>query len=238
MVRLLYIDVMAMIKNAKSLEEKPASKKASKKEEFVVEQLSELAKLDALIKSLVAMKQVAEQNVKTAAFNKLIENARVTHKKADSIRGIEGKASASLEMRKRSTASKLSEEEVSYLTSNGYPVEKVVITPKLFAINPKFAADEALMERVEVAMENALKDIVDTENFFIIQNEVSKNVVSDDTIESVFKASTIDPEAVAMTTCMAVKPKIDGFDFEEALKSVLGSCESVEEEAEENAKAA
>jgi len=237
-VKLLYIDVMAMIKNAKSLEEKP-SKKASKKEEVEIAQLSELAKLDALIKTLTAMKANVEMSVKEAAFTKFIDDAKVTHKKVDSFRGIDGDTSASMEMRKRSTASKLSAEEVAYLTSKNVPVETLVETQKLFAINPKYASDEVLMEKVEAAMEKALKDIVDTSEFFVVQDERSKTVVSDETIAKAF-AGEIDEQVIRMITVMAVKPKCDSFDIVTTLKSVLASCESVEEnsETEETVKVA
>jgi len=229
---------MAMIKNAKSLEEKP-SKKASKKEEVEIAQLSELAKLDALIKTLSTMKANVEQSVKETAFKKFIEDAKISHKKVDSFRGVDGDTSASVEIRKRTSAAKLSKDEITYLTSKNIPVETVIEVQKLYSINPKYASDDVLMEKIEIALETALEGIVDTSDFFVVQEERSKVVVGDETITKAF-AGEIDEQVIRMTTCLAIKPKCDNFDLVVALNSVLESCESVEEkvETEETAKVA
>ena len=172
------------------------------------------------------------------AFDHFCAVAKETHKKTDSFRGIDGEASASIEMRKRSVASTLTEEEVETLERLGIKSEKVIKTPKLYAINPAYASDDALMSKVEKALTKALKDIVDVDNFFVVQEEVSKSVVTDETIEAVFKNQSDNQDLIYMVTTLAVKPSLKNFSVEKALKLAVELTSSVESEETHEEKVA
>jgi hypothetical protein len=190
-----------------------AAKKADKKEHVELKGLKELAEIDALIKSLSTIKASLEADVKGKGFDTFFEMAQ-NGKRPDSFRGTDGTASASVEMRKRSTASVLSDSEVDLLTSHGIKVEKKVTTQMLFAINPSYAADGELLEKVS----EAISAIV-PEDFIMVQEEKSSNVVSDETIEAAF-AKRAPREVIKTITTMALKPKLETTDLKVILDDI------------------
>lgn len=204
-----------MFKNAAVLT-KPAPAAAKKtKDEIALAGLEQLAELDAAIKALTGAKAAIEQTVKAAAFDEFM-NLASNGKRPESFRGVDGNASASVEMRKRSTASALTDAEVELLAANGLTATKAISTPKLFGINPKHAENTELLARVE----DALKDIV-PEDFIVVQEERSKMVVADEVIEAAFR-NKAPREVIATVTCMALKPKLNETNIEKILDDVRG----------------
>lgn len=158
----------------------PAAKTTKAKAENQLEGLEQLAQVDALIKSLEAVKATLDAEVKSRALNIFIETAN--GRRPESFRGLEGTASASIELRKRSTTSPLNEDQIKLLASKGVAGEKVIVTNKMFGINPVHAENQELLAKVEAA----LKDIVPAD-FIVLQEEKSKIVVTDKAMETVFK---------------------------------------------------
>ena len=205
---------MSMFANAKALPtEKPSAKK-DKKDEVVLKGLEQLAEVDALLKTLTGLKKTLENDVKSEAFDHFFGLTRVSNKRPDNFRGIDGNASASVEMRKRSTASALSPEEIALFEKYNIPTQKVVAVQRLFGINPIYANDDKLLEKVSKALESIVPD-----NFIVVQEEVSKVVVGDETIDKVFetKAPMAIIEAV---TVMALKPKLENTDISKIIEDV------------------
>jgi O-acetyl-ADP-ribose deacetylase (regulator of RNase III) len=205
-----------MFKNATVISPKaPAASKKSTKQEIALTGLLQLAELDAAIKALGGMKEALEQSVKAQAFDEFMDMA-ADGTRPESFRGVEGIASASVEMRKRSTNSALTESEVALLEAHGLKAEKVIATPKLFGINPKHAENTELLAAVEAA----LADIV-PEDFIVIQEERSKMVVGDAVIEQAFKSKS-PREVIQAVTTMALKPKLETTNIEAILADVRG----------------
>jgi hypothetical protein len=145
------------------------------------------------------------QEVKAAALDIFVDNAN--GKKPDSFRGLDDIASASVECRKRGTNSPLSEAEVELLTSCGIEVKKQVTVQQLFGINPKYAADDAMLEKISAALEAAgVPDDV-----IVVQEEVSKFVVDDAAAEKAFALN--NREAIETVITMAIKPKLETTDI-------------------------
>ena len=202
-----------MFKNAKAVEApaKPAAKKA--KTEIQLADLLQVAEIDALMKALASAKVALDSTVKAEAFTEFMTMA-ADGSRPESFRGVDGIASASVELRKRSTMSALSDDEVALLTKYGLKVEKMIATQKLFGINPKHAENEALLEKVEAA----LKDIV-PEDFIVVQEEKSKFVVADSVIEAAFK-SKAPREVIEAVTVLALKPKLEVTDIAAIIENV------------------
>lgn len=220
-----------MLTNAKPLEQQKKSNKKSNRDQVETSHLAELAKLDAVIKSLSTLKETIEASIKEDALAKFVRDANCNHKRPANYTGIDGEATASIELRKRSTMSKLSENEVAYLKSNGVEVEKVVEAPKLFAINPKYAGDEELMNKVEKKLVAALEGLVG-DDFFVVQEERAKYVVSDETIDATFKKD-VDETLVKMVATLAIKPKLESFDMHSAMASIFETLD-INDEADED----
>ena len=203
---------MSMFKTAKTIEAKPAAKK-NNKAEVQMKGLEQLAEIDALVKSLSGIYKSLESKVKSAAFDHFY--SFVGDSRPASFRGVEGIASASLEMRKRSTASALSEAEQALLAQHNLPTEKSIATNKMFGINPIYAENDALLAKVEAALAGIVPD-----DFIVLQEEKSKVVVTDETIELAFRSKTTPAEVIQAITVLAIKPKLEVTDINKILADV------------------
>ena len=196
-----------LFKNAKALA--PATSAAGRKKEkreVAIAGIQTLAELKAMAASIEAAIATVEAEVKDAGFSEF-----VTLSAADSFRGTDGFGSASVEMRKRGTNSALNEEEVSTLKDLGIIAEKCVIVPEMFAINPAYAGNEALLEKVSKAIAKIVP-----EDFIVMQEEKSKMVVNEAMMAKAFTLPLEKKEvALRIVTTMALKPKLeDGYDME------------------------
>jgi hypothetical protein len=207
---------MSMFKTAKAIETTPAKKAADKKDQVALPGLLHLAEIDALMKSLAGLKTTLEQEVKAEGFDHFFDVAQKTGKRPDNFRGVDGIATASIEMRKRSTASALSEEEQALFEKHNLPTQKVVSVQKLFGINPAFANDDALLEKVSVALEGIVPD-----NFIVVQEEKFKIVVGDETMDAAF-TNKAPREIIEAITVMAIKPKLESTDIAKIINDVKG----------------
>lgn len=192
-----------------------AAKSSSGKDraEFQMSGLEQLAQVDALIKSLEGIKGTLDADVKAQALELFIEHAN--GKRPESFRGLEGTASASVELRKRATTSPLTPEQQVLLAAAGIKGEKVITTNKMFGINPKYAEDNSLLAKVEAA----LAGIVPTD-FIVLQEEKSKIVVTDQAIDAVFKADEADRALVETVCVLAIKPKLESTDIGSIIDNV------------------
>lgn len=205
---------MGLLAKAKPI----AAPKAAKatKAEINLPGLRTVAEIDALLKSLGALKVTVEAEVKAAAMDNFMEIAAEQGKRPESFRGVEDTASASVELRKRATTSPLTAEQLAMMQAAGLPTGKNVKTKKLFGINPNYVEDIKMMERVETVLEGlGLPD-----DFFVLQEEVSTDVVTDETLEKAFKMPTLDRTIIESLTVLALKPKLEVVDVEEIMKNV------------------
>lgn len=193
---------MGMFDSAKPLKEKkPASRKQSA-EQVAMKGLAKFAKIDALIKSLEGVKETLDGELKTEAMDHFITEAG--GRRPANFTAIDGQATASVQLKVRSTRSALKPDEVEFLKKAGVPVEVVVTTPKLFGINPKYATDEKMLEKIEkVLTKTGLP-----EDLFVVQEEVSATVANEKSIEAVF-AGNMDADVVRMVTTLAIKPTLE-----------------------------
>lgn len=209
-------------KAAPTAEPKKATKKSTKKE-FVLDGLETLSQLDYVIKAATGIKASVEGPIKTAAMDIFMEEAKANSKRPDNFTGYERTATASVEMRKRATSSALSAAEIEMLAKFGITLEQVITTQKLFGVNPKYAEDESLLEKVSKAIEGIVPD-----DFFVIQEEQSKMVVSDKALDEAFSKKA-PREVIETLTTMALKPKLFNPDVEKILndlKDVISSAEN------------
>jgi len=205
---------MSLFTNAKAVDAPKSAAKKNTKVEVALKGLQQLAEVDALIKALSSVKTSLEQSVKAEAFDHFFDEAQATAKRPENFRGIDGIASASIEMRKRSTASALSEEEKEMFEANGLVVEKVVSVQHMFGINPSYAADNKLLEKVSTALEGIVPA-----DFIVVQEEKSKFVVGEATIEKAF-TSKAPREIIEAVTVMAIKPKLEATDINAIINDV------------------
>lgn len=170
---------MSMFNKAKTIAPAPKKTLAKSKAEIEIAGIEHLAMIDALQKTLDTVRGTLEAEVKTAAAERFAAHIQQTGQRPDNFTGVEGGATASIQFRRKSSAYALSDEAVALLRDNGIEPEKQIGTPQLFAINPAYASDDALLAKVEKALAKIVPD-----DFIVVQAETSKLVATEETLNA------------------------------------------------------
>ena len=198
-----------------------ADKKKTKSDrvEFEVEGLKESAGLRALIKNLTTIADSLDAEVKDECFDRFVDIAVKHGRQPESFDAVEGDASAVVSLKKRSSASALSEEVVEQLRKAGISTEKAVATPEAYIINPVYAKNSALLQKVS----EALKEVDGLpEDFITFQAEVSKDVTTANSIAEVCetKNEQLIRELLPLVSTIAVKPNATEVDLGDAIRTI------------------
>lgn len=216
---------MSMFANAKTeAAKKPAKKKGPEKAVFDVQGIRDISTIDAIIAALSAARTTLELSVKERMFDIFVETGSEIGRKPESFRGIDEGVEASCEIRKRSTRSVLSEDDVILLQENNIPFEEIIDQKEAFLINPDYSNDSELLERVSKALENVPGM---PKNFIKHQAEIKRNVASDETVDAVFKSDNVST-LMPVVTVLALKVAAPDVNLHEALKMagrILGTDE-------------
>ena len=140
-----------MFDKAKTTEIAKPKSKGKAKPQINVEDLHMYAALKAAEKAIGTMVDTLKETVNEAALE-----AFVTAGRSDSIQGIDGDTTASLQLRKRSSRSVLSEQEVLVLNELNISVEKSANS--LFYIKNEYAEDQVLLGKVSKALEGIVPE--------------------------------------------------------------------------------
>lgn len=219
----------SLFAKAKAVTAKPTAAAKKTKQEIQISGIQQLAEMHALMASLKAASDTLAGEIKEKGFGEFLTMTGSV--RPESFKGIDGMASCSVEMRKRGTNSALNEAEVEVLKSLGLQPFTQVVTTEMYGINPAYAGDEALMNKVSKALEKLVP-----EDFFVLQEGVSKQVVDDAMCDAAFKMPVGDKraEAVRIVTTMALKPKLNaGYPMVNLAETVAGYLNSESDEITE-----
>lgn len=205
-----------LFKTAKVATKPVKATKSKDKAEVQITGLGDLAAVDALIKTLTAVKETLEADVKAQALAEFKSQVAANHK-YENFRGIDEGASASCEFRKRSSASGLNEADIDLLNSYGLPFGQNVSVESCYRINPKYTGDSKLLEKISNAI-SKVKDV--PEDFIELQEGVSKPVVTEDTINMACKKPEAFDAVASVIGTLAIKPKLDDTDTAEVFETV------------------
>lgn len=197
---------------------KPAKASKPKKAEVEIAGLADLAAVDALIKSLMAIKETLEIDVKQQTLEQF-KNQVAANGKTENFRGIEADASASCEFRKRSSVSGLQAGEIELLERFNVPYGENVSVESCFRINPKYTGDSELLEKISVAISGI--DSV-PEDFIEFQQGVSKKVVTEETVNVACRDPQVFDAVATVIGTLALKPKMEENDPAKMLERVKG----------------
>lgn len=212
--------MLNMFEVAKAQPVKAAAKSKGKtKDEVVLEGLEDVAVLDALIKSLTGLKDSLRGPVNDQMREIFIDGS-------ENFLAVEGDASASAELRKRATTSPLTTEEVEALKADDIVVGEIERTPERFVINPAYADNSVLLEKVS----KALAKVAGMPNDFVqFQAGVKVPVVTDETFEAVMGDKELAAKYIDTVGVLALKPKLENADLAfmvEKAKKLLGLADS------------
>ncbi len=178
--------------------------KGKSKPEIDVEGLRHYAALKNAQKQIDAALETLKEDVNGAAIDYFLNAQR-----KDSIQGVDGDTTASLQLRKRTSRSILSDQE--YLVLNDLGIDTDQATDARFYIDNKYAEDTELLGKVSAALEG----IVPTD---FLGATAPKYVVSGNAVDQALKIEdeSMRETIVDMVTTQAARCKFGGSN-EEAL---------------------
>lgn len=197
---------MGMFATAKTVKTATKAKKPTKAS-IEITGIEALSAIDHAIKALTALKETYEADVKSEVSTHFVKAGIEAGKRPANFTGTEGKATASCELRKRSSRSGLAEGEIEMLEAAGIATEIAEDVVDTFVINPAYAGDQDLLAKIEKKL-SQIKDL--PEDFILRQEGVSRRVVSEAALDQIF---TLDEETVAallpVVGTIALKPKFE-----------------------------
>lgn len=216
---------MSIFAKAKTVAAKPTAAAKKTKQEIAIAGIQQLAEMKALMQSIEAAAKTLEGEIKESGFSEFLNMD--TKQRPESFKGVDGFATCSVEMRKRGTNSALNLDEVDVLEKLGLKPFTQVITTEMFGINPAYAGNEELMNKVSEALEGIVPD-----DFIVLQAGVSKQVVDDALCDAAFAMPQGEDRATALriVTTMALKPKLNADYPMEALASNVNKYLAPEDE--------
>lgn len=194
--------------NAKVANKPVKAAKSKDKAEVAIDGIANLAAVDALIKSLAAIKETLEADVKAQTLAEFKSQVATTGR-IENFRGVDDGASASCEFRKRSSASALNEADIDLLNRFKVPFGQNVMVESCYRINPKYTGDSNLLQKISNAI-SKVKDV--PEDFIELQEGVSKAVVTEDTVAVACKNPEAFDAVATVIGTLALKPKLDETD--------------------------
>lgn len=207
---------MGIFSDAKKTPSK-ASKSKPAEVLIAIEGLEMYGTIDAVIKSLTALKATYGEEAKDKMREHFIKVGAASASRPANFKGGEGLVSASCELRARSATSPLSEDEVALLKAYNIPMVTNDVVVDTYIINPAYATDQKLLGKIEKAM---LKVSGLPEDFIMKQDGVATTVVAPNALDVLFsKAEKIVRECINLVGVLAIKPKLDA-DVAEAYETV------------------
>lgn len=203
---------------------------ASRKLQIEIPGIRELAMLDALATSVEGLMISASARVK-ARNNEEFIKLGMKHKKApESFQGVEPgtndlenpDAFASCQLRRRSSASGLTADEIALCTDYKFPTTKNTKQVGTIVINPEYAADTSILGKLEKLLAKAMEKGEIPADLFQLQDEISSTVIPEHGVDYLFQNYT-DARVIAtllpIVTTPAVSPKLKTDDLTVALKT-------------------
>jgi len=202
---------------------KPKASKAKQREVIQVEGLEAYSAVDAFMKTLEGLKEQMRAKIEATMVPAFIKNGMSAKKRPENLEGEDGLAVASLQLKKRSVRSSLTEEEVALLAEHKIETETNVVVPAAFIVNQKYSDlsnpnNAKLLEDLSKVMEPVLKK-AGIDDFFQQQAEVSSTVVPEKGLDEIFQRGINDASVVeqllATVGVLGVRPKLNTQDFDQ-----------------------
>lgn len=210
---------MDIFKNAKSVGKSSTKAKDNQRPRDHVDGLEDYGNLVAMGKTLKTMIETQASICNAQAAEHFVNEALLYGKVGKSYRGTDGDVTASMELRKRSSASGLNEEEIAVCEKYKVKLEVVEDRPETYIFNPVYVNDEKLLQRIAKALEKVPGMPAD-----LIQKQEStkKTIITEEAMDAVFATKDEDTIRAMMpiVATQAIKPTVPNFDPLSAMKMI------------------
>lgn len=204
---------------------KPSPKSTLDKQDFPVPGLAFIGKARAIMKALKAVCDTKEGVVKTDTLSETFaeRGAKVGHR-PENYQGRDGTVTGSMQLKDRSSASPLKDEEKDALDQAGISYETFEISPAHFRFNEAYAKPETMEEignQIDAAREAGF---VIPEDLFTYYAAETKALATERTIAAVYETKDKDliKKLLPIVACIAIGPtKIGGELTREHFDEVL-----------------
>jgi len=199
---------MSMFADAKTVNDAPAKKKADKKAEFTIPGLANYARVTAAIETLSTMAAALKADVNRVAMDTFVTLGGKTGIRPENFRGVEvvgnNRATSSMELRLRGGGSPVSIEEKKILDTAKIPTTREVAIQAMFGFNQKYTNNIELLGKIEAALKPVLSAEV-MEDLIVKQEERSKDVVTKESVDEVFKLLALATEKLSTAKSATAK---------------------------------
>lgn len=207
----------------KAAKPKKVSPKKGSKAEVTITGLRELAALKDVIKAIEASVETLDGELKEKTADHFATEGARTGTKPANFNGIDVGASASCQLRKRTSRSVLTDAECELLDEHGVPYDTSEDITTTYIINPEYKDDDDLLGRVSKALEG-VEGI--PSDFLEYQEGTPKRTVTDESMAAAFAEKDKDTilELISVVGTLANRMKFEG-NLDEAMdvvKELLG----------------
>lgn len=195
-----------------------------------------LAALKAVKSNIESQIAIAEEDIKAQMAEHFIdEGMKLDHRPAN-YKGEDEGSTASLQLKCLPSTSGISEDSQKLLAAKKIPLDRAIATPATYIVNPVYAdlsnkRNSDMLARVSEALESLNLPA----DFFLQQDEVSKVIATEVSIDAVMalKSKTDVAALLPLVSCMAIRPTLaEGANPFEIVEKVLGSPDEADEEEE------
>lgn len=169
--------------------------------------LEDLAIVNAVMKQLETLQSTLKQEVNDQMLDVFVENGMEAGKKPANFAGTDTNASGSMQLRKRTARSKLTQADTDLLDELGISYEES--DDSFFYINKKYAGDDKLLTKVSKALDKVPGIPTD-----FIEATPTTYVTTDESIDDLFKNSKLKAdkvrEALQVVGTLASRIKYEG----------------------------
>jgi hypothetical protein len=198
---------------AKVIKAKDTAGKKPEKSKTLVEGLEVYAAIDHSIKWLKTLLETSKFTVAEVANQKFIADGIKILGKPANFDGEEGDATGNIQLKKRMSTSGLNDIEKELAAEYKIPTVEVSDRPETYIFNPDHAE---WLQKNAAKVSAALIKLGAPDDVIQFQNATTKTVVTDDSIDFVFRTYAKKPEVIAqllpVVSTFAIKPKFDNGD--------------------------
>lgn len=196
-----------MFATAKEAPSSPKGKGKKEKLKVAIKGLEDLATIKYAMDALKGLYETVDADVRNQVKAWFIKTGGESKSQPENPEGDEGNGRASLQLRKRSSRSVLTDTEIALAKEFGLPLETQTDVAETFIINPEYANDQALLEKVSKAL---AKVPGLPEDFILKQTGKTTTVFADNAITALFATGDMDKitAAIGMVGTFAVGPKV------------------------------